>query len=302
MVLGPTASGKSDLAVRLAKTFNGEVVSADSRQVYRGMDIGTGTITKKEMQRIPHHLLSVASPKKIFDVAQWKKKADAAIAGIIRRGKLPIVCGGTGLYIKALIENIAYPDVPPDWKLRVALEKKTTKQLFALLKKLDPARAQAIDQHNPRRLIRAIEIVKNTGKAVPEKNIKPIYDTLLLGVKKSDAELKKRIHARLLARMKKGMVKEAKKLHEGGLSWKRMEQLGLEYKYLALFLQKKMDKRAMTETLETKIGQYAKRQMTWFRAMHTIVWIASEKEAENKTKKFLDGRIRKRNPCYAKIA
>ena len=288
VVLGPTASGKSDLAVRLAKTFNGEVVSADSRQVYRGMDIGTGTITKKEMRGIPHHLLSVASPKKTFDVAQWKEKADTAIADIIQRGKLPIVCGGTGLYIKALVENIAYPDVPPDWKLRATLEKKTTKQLFALLKKLDPARATTIDPHNPRRLIRAIEIVKHTGKTVPEKKAEPIYDALLLGVKKSDAELKKRIRARLLARMKKGMVKEAKKLHERGVSWKRMEQLGLEYKYLALFLQKKMDRRTMIETLETKIGQYAKRQMTWFRAMHDIVWIASEKEAKNKTREFLD--------------
>ena len=163
MVLGPTASGKSDLAVRLAKTFNGEVVSADSRQVYRGMNIGTGKITKKEMRGIPHHLLSVASPKKTFDVVQWKEKADKAIADIIQRGKMPIICGGTGLYIKALVENVAYPDVPPDWKLRKTLERKTTHQLFATLQKLDPLRAQTIDPRNPRRLIRAIEIVKHTG-------------------------------------------------------------------------------------------------------------------------------------------
>lgn len=299
VVLGPTASGKSDLAVRLAlrlcswqaqKNFgiNGaEIISADSRQVYRGMDIGTGTITKKEMQGIPHHLLSIASPKNTFDVVQWKEKADKAINDIAQRGKIPIVCGGTGLYIKALIENIAYPNIAPDWKLRKALEQKTTHQLFAMLQQLDPARATTIDPHNPRRLIRAIEIVKHTGKAVPEKNAEPIYDVLLLGMKKSDTELKKRIRARLLARMKKGMVGEVKKLHNKGVSWKRLNELGLEYKYIALFLQKKMDKKTMTETLALKISQYAKRQMTWFRAMPNIAWIVSKKEAENKVQKFL---------------
>lgn len=287
VILGPTASGKSDLAVRLAKTFSGEVISADSRQVYRGMDIGTGKVTKKEMAGIPHHLLDIASPKKNFDVAQWKEKADKAIRDIIKCGKIPIVCGGTGLYIKALVENITYPDVAPDWKLRAQLEKKTTEQLFAMLTKLDPARARTIDPRNPRRLIRAIEIVKHTKKAVPEKKAEPIYDSLLLGVTRSDTELKKRIHVRLLARIKRGMIAEVKKLHDQGVSWKRMEELGLEYKYVARYAQGKMDKKTMTETLEIKIGQYAKRQMTWFRAMPDITWIASEKEAENKTRKFL---------------
>lgn len=286
MVLGPTASGKSDLAVKLAKTFNGEVISADSRQVYRGLDIGTGKITKKEMAGVPHHCLDIASPKKNFDVVQWKEKADKAVHDIIKRGKLPIVCGGTGLYIKALVENITYPDVAPDWKLRAKLEKKTTEQLFAMLKKLDPARAQTIDPHNPRRLIRAIEIVKHTGKAVPEKNAEPLYSALLLGVKKSDTELKKRIHARLRARMKKGMVAEAKKLHDNGVSWKRMNELGLEYRYLALHLQGKITKQEMIDELDTKIGQYAKRQMTWFRAMLGIAWIVSEKEAEKRVRGF----------------
>lgn len=287
VILGPTASGKSDIAVHLAKTFDGEVISADSRQVYRRLDIGTGKITKKEMMGIPHHCLDIASPKKNFDVVQWKEKADKAIADIVKRGKLPIVCGGTGLYIKALIENITYPDVAPDWKLRAKLEKKTTQELFTILKKLDSVRAQTIDPHNPRRLIRAIEIVKRTSKAVPEKKAEPIYDALLLGVKKSDAELKKRIHARLLARMKKGMIAEAKKLHDQGVSWKRMNELGLEYRYLARYLQKKMTKQEMIDELDTKIGQYAKRQMTWFRAMHGIAWIASEKKAEKRVGGFL---------------
>lgn len=287
VILGPTASGKSDLAVKLAKTFNGEVISADSRQVYRGLDIGTGKVTKKEMAGIHHHLLDVASPKKNFDVVQWKEKADKAIRDIIKRGKLPIVCGGTGLYIKALVENITYPDVAPDWKLRAQLETKTTEQLFAILTKLDPARAQTIDPHNPRRLIRAIEIVKHTGTAVPEKKAKPIYDALLLGVTRSDAELKKRIHVRLLARIKKGMIAEVKKLHDQGVSWKRMNELGLEYRYLALYLQGKMTKQDMISELDTKIGQYAKRQMTWFKKTTRVRWVKTEQHARREVKRFL---------------
>lgn len=287
MVLGPTASGKSDLAVQLAKTFNGEIVSADSRQVYRGMDIGTGKISKKEMRGIPHHLLDVASPKKNFDVVQWKEKADKAVNDIIKRGKLPIICGGTGLYIKALIENITYPDVPPDWKLRKTLEQKTTKQLFAMLQKLDSARAKTIDPHNPRRLIRAIEIVKHTGKAVPDAAGAPRYNALCIGIKKSDIELKKRIRARLRARIKQGMIGEVKKLHDQGVSWRRMEALGLEYKYIALYLQGKMDKKTMTETLEIKIGQYAKRQMTWFKKMTCVCWVKTEQHARREIKRFI---------------
>lgn len=290
-MLGPTASGKSALAVALAKAFNGEVISADSRQVYRGMDIGTGTITKKEMQGIPHHLLDVVSPKKNFDVVQWKEKADKAVKDIIKRGKIPIICGGTGLYIKALVENITYPDVAPDWNLRKTLEQKTTQQLFAMLQKLDSARASTIDQHNPRRLIRAIEIVKHTGKAVPKKNAKPLYDALLLGIKKSDAGLKKRIRTRLLSRIKQGMIREAKKLHDppagGGVSWKRMEELGLEYAYLARHLTGEITKKEMIEALDTKIYQYAKRQMTWFRKTPNIQWVKTEQEARRAIKKFL---------------
>ena len=287
VILGPTASGKSTLAVELAKTFNCEVISADSRQVYRGMNIGTGTITKKEMRGVPHHLLDVASPKKKFSVVQWKEKAEKAIANITKRGKTPIVCGGTGLYIKALVENIAYPDVPPDWKLRKKLDQKTAKQLVAILQKLDPARSKIIDRHNPRRLIRAIEIVKHTGKPVPATIAAPHYSTLLIGIKKSVPELKKRIRARLCARMKKGMVQDAKKLRASGVSWKRMEEMGLEYKYLAQYLQGKITKREMIETLDTKIYQYAKRQLTWFKKTPNIHWESKHTKIERLVRAFL---------------
>jgi len=285
-VLGPTASGKSALAVELARKFNAEVISADSRQVFKGMDLGTGKITKREMRGIPHHLLDVASPKKPFDVVRWKKLADKAVADIISRGKLPIICGGTGLYIKALTENVAYPDVPPNWKLRAGLEKKSVPALFTVLKKLDSTRAKTIDRHNPRRLVRAIEIARAIGK-IPTAKIKPRHDVLLIGIRKSPAELKKVIGKRFILRISKGMIEEAKKLHIRGLSWKRMEEIGLEYKYLAFYLRGKINKEKMLEELNTKIWQYARRQMTWFRKTPNVRWISSQKKAERVVHDFL---------------
>ena len=237
VVLGPTASGKSGLAVKIAKRFNGEVISADSRQVYKRMDIGTGKITKKEMRGIPHHLLDVASPKKIFTVTQYRKLAIRAIDKILKIGKLPILCGGTGFYIQAVVDGLVIPKVPPDWKLRKKLEKKSVEELYKILKKLDPKRASTIDKKNPRRLIRAIEIVKKTGKPIPALKISPLpYPVLMLGVKKSSAELKKLIEKRLVKRLKQGMISEVKKLHNSGVSWKRLDDLGLEYRWLSRYL------------------------------------------------------------------
>ncbi len=164
VILGPTASGKSELAVKLAKKFNGEIISADSRQVYKGLNIGTGKITKKEMKGIGHHLLDVASPKRKFTVAQFQKLAFKKIREIQRRGKTPFLVGGTGFYIQSVVDNISIPEVTPNWKLRKALEKKNTEELFSMLKKLDPARAKTIDSKNPRRLTRAIEIASAEGR------------------------------------------------------------------------------------------------------------------------------------------
>ena len=285
VILGPTASGKSDLAVRLAKKFNGEVLSADSRQVYKSMNIGTGKITKKEMAGISHHMLDVASPKTIFDVARYQKMAHKKIAEILKRGKLPIVCGGTGLYIKAIVENPSYPDIPPDWKLREQLEKKTTAQLFAVLKKIDPSRAETIDSKNPRRLIRAIEIAKQSGQ-VPTVKTAPKYDALILGIKPPQEKLKSAIEARLQKRIKQGMIAEVKKLRAQGVSWRRLEELGLEYKYAAMYLQNKIGRKEMIKTLETKINQYAKRQITWFKKTPNVRWISTTKKAGILVKKF----------------
>ena len=271
-VLGKTATGKSDLAVLLAQKWGGEVISADSRQIYRGLDLGSGKITKKEMRGIPHHLLDVTSPKKQFSVSEYKNLADKAIGEIISRGKLPIICGGTGLYIDAVLKNIVVPEVPPNKKLRKELEKKTVSQLFTILKKLDSRRAKEIDANNPRRLIRAIEIATALG-SIPYLEVQPpSWDALKIGIDLPDEILKKKVHARLLARIKKGMVAEVKNLHKNGLSWKRLESLGLEYKYLALYLQNKITKNEMLLGIEKNTWQYAKRQATWFKRDREIKW------------------------------
>ncbi|MCD6115124.1 tRNA (adenosine(37)-N6)-dimethylallyltransferase MiaA [bacterium] len=288
VIVGPNASGKSDLAVKLAKKFNGEVLSADSRQVYKGMNIGTGKITKEEMQGIPHHLLDVASPKRRFSVAQFQKKAIETIKKIQKKGKLPILCGGTGFYIQSVVDGIVIPKVKPDWALRKKLEKKSCEQLYQKLKKLDPQRAKTIDKKNKRRLIRAIEIVLKTKKRIPPLKKKVMFDALIIGIKRDKEELKKRIRKRLLKRLKEGMIEEVKSLHKSGVSWKRLEELGLEYRYIAFYLQGKLNYKEMVTQLQKAIENYAKRQMTWFKKDKRILWVTTYKEAEKLVKKFLE--------------
>ncbi len=272
VILGPTAVGKSDLAVEIARHYNGEVISADSRQVYTGLDIGTGKITKKEMRGVRHHLLDVVHPKKVYSVELWKKHTEIAIKDIISRGKLPIICGGTGFYIQSIVDNIILPDVPADQSLRKELSLKSTDELFIMLKKLDPKRAKNIDSKNPVRLIRAIEIATALGNVPKAKKVNSEYEFIQIGLTLPLNALREKIHTRLLARLKKGMLAEAKRLHTGGLSYKRMEALGLEYRYLALYLQKNITKQKMLERLDIEIGQYARRQMQWFKRDARIKW------------------------------
>ena len=281
MILGPTASRKSALAVKLAKKINGEIISADSRQVYKGLDIGTGKITRKEMGGVPHYCLDVVSPKKIFTVADFKKCAEKAIEKIFAKNKIPIIVGGTGLYIQAIVDNIILPEVKPNWKMRKELEKKTTEEMFKMLKKLDPERARNIDAKNPRRLIRAIEIAKKLGKTPKLKSMsRRDLDIRQIGIKLPDEILKKNIEKRIKKMLKGGLVDEIKKLRKSGLSWKRIYELGFEYKYPALFLQGEISKDEMLSKMLIENRQYAKRQMTWFKRDKRINWISKEKQAE----------------------
>jgi len=279
-VLGPTASGKSDLAVDIALRFNGEVISADSRQVYRGLDVATGKITKEEMRGIPHHLLDVSDPAEQYTVSHFKRDAERAIDDILARGKLPILCGGTGLYVKAVVDNFVPPEIGPDEALRAELSKKTTDELFSELQKLDPVRAENIDPKNPRRLVRAIEIARSLG-SVPKVSDRPKkYDTFQIAIFTEKDVLRDRIAKRVEKRFDLGMTEEARNLHNAGLPYERMNELGLEYKYLALFLKGEITEEKMKEEIFFKDWQYAKRQLTWLNADKRIHWFTLGQTSE----------------------
>ena len=265
VIVGPTASGKSDLAVRLAKKFGGEVISADSRQVYKGLNVGTGKITKKEMRGVKHHLLDVANPKKQFSVRDFVSKASEALKLIEANEALPIVVGGTGFYIDALTGAASLPEVPPNKKLREKLGKKSAETLFKMLEKKDTARAQTIDKHNKVRLIRALEIIAALGRVPSSNKIQETrYKFIYIGLKSEN--LDERIKKRLLKRIP-GILRETK-----NLSFKRAYELGLEYRYAALCLKNKLSKQEFIEELNTAIRQYSKRQMTWFKRNKKIKW------------------------------
>jgi len=285
-VVGPTASGKTSMGIYLAQKLRGEVISADSRQVYKGLDIGTGKVTKKEMAGVKHHLLSVVSPKKQFTVNDFVIQAEKICSGILQNNRIPIVVGGTGLYVDMLTGRMSYPEVPPNLALRKKLERKTAAQLYAMLKKADAARAAAIDRHNPRRLVRALEIAKAIGKS-PAQSPAPRYDVLWLGLNPNPKKLKQNIHIRLFARIRAGMVAEARQLHRQSLSYRRMEDLGLEYRYLAHLLQGNLKQKDFVVELERAIQQYAKRQATWFKRNKDIQWVGSKTEALRLAKAFL---------------
>ncbi len=292
VVLGPTACGKTKLAVELARKFNGEIVSADSRQVYRGMDIGTG----KDLSEytVPYHLIDVANPKIRFDLAKYQKMAFAAIDDILKRGKIPILAGGSGLYAQAVIDNYKLPDAKKNSVLRKKLEKSSAEALFLKLKKISPkiaARLNQSDRNNKRRLIRYLEILAQDENFKMGKGAKK-YEALLIGVKFGNNILKQRIFKRLVERFEKeNMLGEAENLRRQGLSWKRLEEFGLEYKFMALRLQDKLPYNEMIEKLNIAICQFAKRQLVWFKRWEKqgakINWVKNVLKAEKLVKKFL---------------
>jgi len=272
VIVGPTASGKSNLAVRLAEKLNGEIISADSRQVYRGLDVGTNKITKREMRSIPHHLLDVANPNKQFSAANFKKLAEKSIDKITKKEKLPIIVGGTGFYIDVLVNNIQLPDVSPNRALRNELERYNAEELFKMLQKSNPVKAQIIDRHNKVRLIRALEVASALGNAPPVRSVDTeCLQWVYVGLKLDWLDLERRIHTRLLKQLP-NIIKESRKLYAEGLSYKRMFELGLEYRYVCMYLQGKLTQEEITEKLYIEIRRYAKRQMTWFKRNKKIRW------------------------------
>ena len=288
-IIGPTASGKSDLGIKIAQKFNGEVISADSRQVYRGMDIGTGKVSKQEQKLIRHHLIDVANPRRRFSVDDFTSRAKRAIVEISKRGKLPFVVGGTGFYVDALIYDLNIPEVPPNKSLRAKLQKQSAEQLFVSLKKQDPARAKTIERHNKVRLIRALEIIDAIGK-VPSfstnySQLPSKYDVLWLGL--NPKNLERRVATRVQKRFRRGMVAEVKKLIKNKVSLKRISEIGLTYRIVADFIQGTIDKKEMGQRVIRAEIQYAKRQMTWFKRNKKIAWVKDPGAAERLVHRFL---------------
>ncbi|MDQ3018526.1 MAG: tRNA (adenosine(37)-N6)-dimethylallyltransferase MiaA [bacterium] len=311
-VVGPTASGKSEFAIALAQEFNGEIISADSRQIYKGFDISSGKVEgqwvllprnpgqaerdprsiypKKNFlyKSIPHYLIDEASPRLQYSVARFQKKAIKIIKDIHRRGKTPILCGGTGHWIDAVTYSQILPKVKPDRLFRAKLHSQSAEELFKQLQKLDPLRAKAIDRHNPRRLVRALEIIHSTGKPVPAVANESPYNTIWIGINPAQEVLHANIHKRLNARLKQGMIEEVQRLHTSGLSWQKLESFGLEYKYCALYLQGKITKPELIEQLETAIRQYAKRQLTWWKRNKDIHWKDNKSDALKYARKIIE--------------
>jgi tRNA dimethylallyltransferase len=275
-IVGPTASGKTSLSIALAQKFNGEVISADSRQVYRGMDLGTGKVTKGEMAGVPHHLLDIAEPMEVYTGADFARDAAAATEEILSRGRCPIIAGGTFFYLDLLRGKLQSAPVEPDEAFRERLQALSNATLLEMLYEKDPARAATIDQQNRRRLLRALEIVKTLGTVPPTTITESPYDWLILGINISKEQLHENIRVRLHERLEAGMIEEAEKLHANGVTYQRMNDLGLEYRYIAKYLQNQLSRDEMIEQLEIKIRQFAKRQMTWLKRDQDIEWHAPE--------------------------
>ncbi len=306
VILGPTATGKTDLALRLAKKFNGELVSCDSRQVYMGLDIGTGKLPGKgkwevrrgrrfwEIGGIRVWMYDVLKPDKQYTVYDYVKDANRAIGKIGKSGKLPIVVGGTGFYLKALLEGLPNLLIPVDQVLRKKLEKLSSKELKEKLQTLSIKRWEKMNQSdrgNPRRLIRAIELGAS-GRI--NQRIEGVFglgrkfDILKIGLSAPRKILYERANERVIDRINQGMIEEANKLHEKGLSLKRMRQLGLEYGVLVDYLSGKISTEdELTRILQNKIHGYIRRQLTWFKKEKDVLWfdITDEKYLENVEKK-----------------
>ncbi len=282
VVVGPTASGKSALAVRLARRFKGEVISADSRQIYRHLTIGTAKISKKEMRGIPHHLLDGAHPRTTYTVFEFKRDAERLIREIAERSRIPIIVGGTAFWVDALISGFAFPNVPPNPRIRAELQKKSPEALFRILKKLSPARAKTIDPKNPRRLIRAIEIARAIGP-VPQLSTSSPYRALWIGIRPQDETLKRQISLRAKEMIRRGLLKETHALLAKGLVKKRIREFGFEYRAALDFLEKKMTRAELHARLTRDTLAYAKRQMRWFKRNPVIHWFSRPPQSLSRT-------------------
>ena len=269
-IVGTNASGKSGLGVRLAKKYGGEVVSADSRQVFAGLDLGSGKITPEETMGVPHHLIDVCAPGDFFSMADYQRLAYRAIDDILSRGRLPFLVGGTGLYLESVIEGYVLSDAAPDLAYRAHLETHTTPELYAMLKQIAPD--TNVDPQNRNRVMRSLERIQAGDSGAEQK--RPRYDVLRLGVTWDRKTLCQRIDERLERRLDQGMISEVQRLMDAGVSDVFLRKLGLEYRYICEYLLGEISSREeMIDELSRAIKRFAKRQMTWFRRDPGILWL-----------------------------
>lgn len=309
VILGPTASGKSETALKLAKKLNGEIVSADSRQIYRGMNVGTAKMTRDKksirlsgglaalasklaeearnkklrpviINGIPHYLIDIINPDEDFSVAEYKKFAIEIIRDIQRRGKIPILVGGTGLYISAVVDNIEIPKVKPNPALRKKLEKMPLGKLLEKLEKLDPKTIKIIDKKNKRRIIRALEVTISTGKPFSgqRKKGKPLFDILEIGIEAPRKTLYKKIDQRVNKMIRQGLIEETRKLAKK-YSWKLPSMSGIGYKQIGMYLCGEITLKKAKELIKFATHAYVRRQMTWFRKDKRIKWVKPDSES-----------------------
>ena len=282
VILGTNASGKSGLGIELALKFGAEIVSADSRQVFKGLDLGSGKVTKEEMKGVPHFLLDIAAPGDFFSLMDYQKLAYEAIDDIVSRGKTPFLVGGTGLYVNAVVDGYNLTDAPVDEKLRKKVEAMSLNELQDLITEKCSIGGipENLDMNNKRRLERAAEKLL-MGKPLNLESVKR-YDTLCLGVTWERQKLYKRIEERLDRRLEQGMIEEVENLMKLGVSDDFLYKLGLEYRYIMMYLRGRFDsKEAFREKLFMEIRHLAKEQMTWFRKRQDITWLDMETDPIN---------------------
>lgn len=289
VIVGPTAVGKTDLSIQLAKRFNGEIISGDSMQIYRGLDIGTAKVTKEEMQGIPHYMIDIKEPYESFSVSEFQQEARKYISQINKKGKLPILVGGTGLYVQAVIYDYRFTKIGANPELRKKLEQFAKRYgneaLHSKLKELDPISYRTIHPNNLKRVIRALEVIEQTGKpfsSFQQKQIEPVYHAIFIGLSMERKKLYARINARVDKMIEKGLIEEAYRLYQQNLRDSQAAQ-AIGYKELFYYFDGKLSKEEAIELLKRNSRRYAKRQYTWFKNQMDIKWFDV---TENRDKKI----------------
>ena len=305
-IVGATSSGKTLLGIRLAKRFGGEVINADARQVFQAFDIGTGkpmggkrtSVGSRKMylfEDVPHYLMDFLPPDKTMTVAEWQEKALVAVKGITTRKKLPIVVGGTGLYIQALVDNYVIPQVPPQPEFRKAMETKPLAELVRLLLRADPDAKDKVDLKNPRRVLRALEVSTFTGKPFTQQKVsaKAVIDPFMIAIKRERDELRARLNEAVESYIEAGWLDEIRKVRDMGIPWDAPAMTSIGYRELGAYIRGECTIDEAVRKTKEATWQYAKRQLTWFKRDQRIHWVKDEDEAEELVKAWLHGKKKK---------